>query len=257
MLKAILKVIGSPKEITTVAALPDRPNIYLDFVSKPDNLHKELRPVVDRLRDESIQMDKVIIYCSTTEDVCDIWDSFYQQLGNDMYIANKDREAFGGMLVAQYHRGIGKTMEQNIVTEFSKQDSAIRVLISTVAFGMGVQVPDIRRIIHWGLSATIPAYWQEVGRSGRDGRSATATLYAVRVDQRYSSKDFCELVNEMRKPDKTKKFLQHFILPESDLSELEVLDNRLNCSSSCHECACSHCICCCFCRASCPCRMTN
>ena len=101
-------------------------------------------------------MDKVIIYCSTVEDVYDIWDSFYQLLGNDMYIANKDREAFKGMLVAQYHRGFGKTMEQNIITEFPKPDSAIHVLISTVAFGMGVQVPDIRRIIHWGLSTTIP-----------------------------------------------------------------------------------------------------
>ena len=139
MMKAILKVIGSPKEITTVAALTDRPYIYLDFVSKPGNLHKELWPVVEDCMmgaSEWIKLSFIAppqkMYMTSGIPSINCWGMICT-----LHI-NKDREALEGMLVAQYHRGFGKTMEQNIVTEFPKPDSAIHVLISTVAFGMGV-----------------------------------------------------------------------------------------------------------------------
>ena len=50
-------------------------------------------------------------------------------------------------------------------------------MIATSAFGLGVDIPDIRRIIHWGLPSTKEEYVQETGRAGRDGEDAHAILY--------------------------------------------------------------------------------
>ena len=50
-------------------------------------------------------------------------------------------------------------------------------MIATSAFGVGVDIPDHRRIIHWGLPSTKEEYVQETGRAGRDGEDAHATLY--------------------------------------------------------------------------------
>ena len=60
---------------------------------------------------------------------------------------------------------------------FSKSDTSLRLVIATSAFGMGVDCPDIRTVIHWGLPSTLEEYVEETGKSGLDGYPATAVLY--------------------------------------------------------------------------------
>jgi superfamily II DNA helicase RecQ len=62
--------------------------------------------------------------------------------------------------------------------EILKSGSVIRVVICTIAFGMGINIPDIDLVIHWGACNSIMDYWQEVGMASRDGRRAKA-LYFV------------------------------------------------------------------------------
>ena len=59
---------------------------------------------------------------------------------------------------------------------FKRTDSKLCFVIATTAFGMGVDCPNIRRIIHWGLPTTLEEYVQETGRCGRDGENAVAIL---------------------------------------------------------------------------------
>jgi superfamily II DNA helicase RecQ len=70
-------------------------------------------------------------------------------------------------------------IETRILEEFTKADSNIKVLISTVAFGMGVNITDIDIVVHWGLPTSPLSYWQEVGRCSRDGRNGYAVCYAL------------------------------------------------------------------------------
>ena len=80
-----------------------------------------------------------------------------------------------------------KEVKEHIVKSFSKSNSHLRIVISTIAFSMGIDIPDIRQVIHWGASDSLEGYIQETGWAGRDG---CAVLY-------YSKRDNVFLDNDM------------------------------------------------------------
>lgn len=72
-----------------------------------------------------------------------------------------------------------KDVKDSILYNFVKPTGVLRVVIATVAFGMGLDCPDVCHIVHWGGSHDIEAYLQETGRAGRDGLPAQALLYSI------------------------------------------------------------------------------
>ena len=76
-----------------------------------------------------------------------------------------------------YTKCMEASIKEDIVSEFSKEDGSLRIIIGTIAFGMGLDCPDVRQILHWGTSHDIESYIQETGRSGRDGYMANAVLF--------------------------------------------------------------------------------
>ena len=77
----------------------------------------------------------------------------------------------------QATRSIEAMMSSNQLWQVCSFLSCLRVVIATVAFGMGLDSPNIRRIIHWGAPADTESYIQETGRAGRDGEQSLAKLY--------------------------------------------------------------------------------
>jgi ATP-dependent DNA helicase RecQ len=81
-----------------------------------------------------------------------------------------------GAPAVAYHAGLEKGLRARRLEEFLEADAA--VIVATIAFGMGVDKPDVRYVIHADPPASIEAYWQEIGRAGRDGDPAEGiTLY--------------------------------------------------------------------------------
>ena len=67
--------------------------------------------------------------------------------------------------------------KEQVLKLFTEPEGNLRLLVATTSFGMGIDCPDIRRIIHWGVPTTVEEYAQETGRAGRDGKLAVAILY--------------------------------------------------------------------------------
>ncbi len=132
----------------------DRPNIHLAFAAK-DQPRRQILDFAAGRRDQS-----GIVYCGTR--------------AKTVTLAQALREA--GHSALSYHGGMDAEDRRQAEVRFQREDGLI--VCATVAFGMGIDKPDIRWVAHADLPKSIEAYYQEIGRSGRDGAPAeTLALY--------------------------------------------------------------------------------
>ena len=82
------------------------------------------------------------------------------------------------------------------MNDFQKASSNRRLLICTIAFGMGVNIPDIRYVYHWGPPGSILDYWQQVGRCGRDDKPSEAYMFTPTrsVNKKFVEQDMIDIV---------------------------------------------------------------
>jgi DNA topoisomerase-3 len=86
------------------------------------------------------------------------------------------------MPAAAYHAGMSAVSREAVQTGFLAGE--LEVIVATIAFGMGVDKPDVRTVIHTGLPGTLEGYYQEIGRAGRDGKPSRAILLFSWADRR-------------------------------------------------------------------------
>ncbi|PYO43628.1 MAG: recombinase RecQ [Gemmatimonadetes bacterium] len=85
-----------------------------------------------------------------------------------------------GVRAAPYHAGLGPATRRQVLRAFLADRAP--VVVATSAFGMGIDKPDVRRVLHWGPSHSLESYYQEAGRAGRDGRAADCVVLWRRTD---------------------------------------------------------------------------
>ena len=92
--------------------------------------------------------------------------------------------AAAGIPAMAYHAGLDKAVRHERLHRFLDEDEA--VMVATIAFGMGIDKPDVRYVIHADPPASIEAYWQEVGRAGRDGAPAEGISFYGASDMAFA-----------------------------------------------------------------------
>ena len=165
------------KDVQLISSPPSRDNLIY-FLKPKHNLDELVSVLSSEFTNPAVQIPKTVLFIRRYGDCSDLYISLEAKLGN------KFTDPPGYPNLAQFRRiemyssVLPVWKKEEILSTFSSSGSKLRLVIATSAFGLGVDIPDIRRIIHWGLPSTKEEYVQETGRAGRDGEDAHAILYA-------------------------------------------------------------------------------
>jgi len=130
----------------------NRPNLFISVIPKKDPFNQTIG-FVEKFKDKS-----GIIYCFSRKQVDNLYENLHRL----------------GYSVKPYHAGLSSEEREKNQELFIKDD--IQIIVATIAFGMGINKPNVRFVIHYDLPKSIESYYQEIGRAGRDGLPSECIL---------------------------------------------------------------------------------
>jgi Werner syndrome ATP-dependent helicase len=180
-----LLLLNNPKVIKNSF---DRSNLYIELNErdKTQSIEYLLKPLLFNNLNKPLN-ESIIVYCLRRADT--------EKVAEKINLL--------GFPCSAYHAGMSNKIRNEIHHKFVKNE--IKCIVATIAFGMGINKSDIRKVIHMNASQNIEAYYQEIGRAGRDGKQSHCYGF-------FNYGDF-----------KT----QRYLLDKSEIEDLQIKNNRI------------------------------
>lgn len=176
---AISRTIGLRNPFV-LTRCPTSPNLIYS-VKVFTNVGESFKSFASKLIREKTLFPKTIIYGRTFAMCSNIYLFLKERLGQD-FVHPSDAPDIPRFRIVDMFTGVTEPDHKSEIIESFKADGHLRVVVATVAFGMGVDCPNIRQVVHIGMPNDISSYVQESGRAGRDGMPAMAMLLKARID---------------------------------------------------------------------------
>ena len=159
-------------------------------------------------------------------------------LGEKAY-TDQDNPTVYNRIVDMYHAGTDKESQGRIASGIVDPNCSLRCVVATIAFGLGINLPDVEEVVHWGPAADIMSYWQEVGRCARDGRQGKGTLFIFprSTDKRLVDANLKKLIDDVQKCGECLRrgILDHLFVPEMSRESLKLALENPYCCCSCNK----------------------
>ena len=184
-----------------VYATPQKKNIMYS-VKKKIGIEDFVREIATQILAVGKYMPRMIVFCKQYDQCSAMYSLFKQHLGPNFTIPSSVPDLSKYRVVDMFTRCTEAEVKESILNSFSKPNGNLRIVIGTIAFGMGLDCPNVRQIVHWGPSSCMELYVQEVGRCGRDDYVSRAVLYHGSADYRYCSSrmvEYCKNITECRR----------------------------------------------------------
>jgi len=178
-----------------------RSNLNIIVKNRSD---KTLDNIISKLQNKYIKQSG-IIYCISRK--------------NCEKLANQLSEY--GISAEAYHAGLTPLKRRSI--QSSWKDNVVQIIVATVAFGMGIDKPDVRFVIHYNTPSSLESYYQEIGRAGRDGLPSDCILYYSYQDKIISEK----MLRENNLQIKNDKYIDHQIDKLNNV--INYAENNIDC----------------------------
>lgn len=184
----------------TIIGCCNRTNVHVMYFTKQasSDIEENLQWLIDNLITKKEGTPKSIIYFRNIKSCSQIYSLFRRKIGaQNSYIGQPPAQ---NCLYAMFHHSTPEKNKHIVAENFRKNDSKLRVVFATNAFEMGVNVPDIQKILHWGASRSVQGFMQESGRAGRDNNFAVSVVYYHPVDISATATDdhmrhYCKLTS--------------------------------------------------------------
>ena len=151
--KQIIMLLGMVDPVI-VEVCPDKPNLMYSI--QPFDPDHTINDIVRELKDKRVQMDRTLIFCRRPLDCGVLYEKIRNKMGEDFTEPRGMPHRIPEVcLVDMYTGGTSKLVSDTIVKQFCIPDLCLRIVIATVAFGLGVDCPNVRKIMHFGMPTDI------------------------------------------------------------------------------------------------------
>ena len=128
------------RNVKIVKLSPEKNNIKYTVKKVAKEVEEVFADISAELKQKKTDTPKTVVYCRSIKDCGELFSIFDEHLKED-----------GGKLFAMYHSKTPQNIQHSVLTQIMEEDSEIRIVFATSALGMGVNIPDIHRVIHYGV----------------------------------------------------------------------------------------------------------